>query len=167
MVSKSRWAYSFSEGKKAEERFTQLMVERGNTCIKSSRQDDITKHIDYYVNGIGVDVKGNRHLNTIWLELTNVRGEKGWLRGEAEYIAFDIVELESFCIFRRDDLFAFVKNISEIAESKNDYMKLYTREGRQDVIVKVTYDNIKHLEQQRLEYRQNTNDRPLPDGRDT
>ena len=73
-VSKGRWAYSFKEGKKAEELFKELMIERGNTCIKSTRNDDIHKHIDFYVNNVGVDVKGNRHLETIWLELKNVRG---------------------------------------------------------------------------------------------
>lgn len=97
MVSKGRWAYSFSEGKKAEQKFLELMVARGNTCVKTSRKEDMQKHIDFYVNDIGVDVKGNRKLKTIWLELKNVRGDKGWLQGEAEIIVFDIVELQSFC----------------------------------------------------------------------
>ena len=152
MVSKGRWAYSFSEGKKAEQKFLDLMVARGNTCVKTSRKEDMQKHIDFYVNDIGIDVKGNRHLKTIWLELKNVRGDKGWLQGEAEIIVFDIVELQSFCFFNRKDLYLFVKNIKEVAKDKNDYMKLYTRKDRLDVIVKVTYEDIKHLQLQTIRY---------------
>ena len=159
-VSKGRWDYSFKEGKKAEELFKELMIERGNTCIKSTRNDDIYKHIDFYVNDVGVDVKGNRHLETIWLELKNVRGKKGWLEGEAKYIVMDVVELNSFCIFLRKDLLSFVENITEIATSKKDYMKLYTRENRQDVLVKVKYNNIKHLQKQNIRYDiKRTNDK--------
>jgi len=152
MVSKGRWAYSFTEGKKAENKFADLMIKRGNTCVKSSRSDDINNHIDFYVNDKGVDVKGNRHLETIWLELKNVRGDDGWLLGKAKYIVFDVVELNSFCFFDRHELYLFVSNITEIAESKKDYMKLYTREGRKDVIVKVRYDDIKHLNKQTIRY---------------
>ena len=72
-VSKGRWTYSFNEGKKAEQKFVDLMSSRGNIVVKSSRSEDIHKHIDYYVNDIPIDVKGNRHLETIWLEITNVR----------------------------------------------------------------------------------------------
>ena len=64
----------------------------------------------------------------------------------------DVVELNSFCIFLRQDLLAFVENITDIASSKKDYMKLYTRENRQDVLVKVKYNNIKHLQKQTVRY---------------
>lgn len=151
-VSKSRWAYSFQQGKKAEELFQKVMTERGHTCNKSSKYDDIHYHIDFYVNGIGVDVKGNRHLETIWLELNNVKGLDGWLKGKAKYIVFDVVELKSFCFFYKDDLLEYVSDITEIAESKKDYKKLYTRENRKDVLVKVRYDDIKHLQTQAIRY---------------
>ena len=153
-VSKSRWAYSFGVGKDTEAKFKDLMELRGNTCIKSSTSDDIKYHIDFYVNDIPVDVKGSRHLETIWLEITNVRGEGGWLKGRADYIVFDIMELNSFCFYRRPDLLEFVSSISEVATSKKEYMKLYTRQGRQDVIVKVRHEDIRHLEIQRIPYEQ-------------
>lgn len=152
MVSKGRWAYSFAEGKRAEQKFMELMLARGHKCVKTNRKEDMQKHIDFYVNDIGIDVKGNKRLESIWLELKNVKGDKGWLLGKAEIIVFDIVELQSFCFFKRKDLYLFVKNITEVAKDKNDYMKLYTRKDRQDVIVKVTYNNIKHLQQQAIKY---------------
>lgn len=151
-VSKGRWAYSFSVGKNAEAKFKDTMELRGNVCIRSSRSDDIKKHIDFYVNDIPVDVKGNRRLKSIWLELTNVRGDKGWLRGESEYIVFDILEFSSFCFYKRSQLLDFVNNINENTDPDSDYMKFITRENRKDVIVKVHYDDIKHLELKKISY---------------
>lgn len=152
MVSKSRMDYSISEGNKAEDKFSKLMTSRGNSCVKSSKYEDIYKHIDFYVNGIGVDVKGNRHLETIWVELQNVKGNKGWLKGDAEYIVFDVVELSSFCFFKRDELLKFCSNITENAEDKTDYRKLYSRKGRSDVLIKYKYEDIKHLQIQQINY---------------
>ena len=59
-VSKGRYQYSFKQGNDAEKKFKDLMELRGNTCVKSNRNDDINKHIDFYVNEFSVDVKGNR-----------------------------------------------------------------------------------------------------------
>jgi len=151
-VSKGRWTYSFNEGKKAEQKFVDLMSSRGNIVVKSSRSEDIHKHIDYYVNDIPIDVKGNRHLETIWLEITNVRGKKGWLQGESKYIVFDIVELKSFCFFKRIDLLQYVLQFKEKTTDKKHYNRLYTRDGRDDVIVKVKYKDISHLETQSIKY---------------
>lgn len=151
-VSKGRYKYSFSEGRKAENKFYQLMVDRGNTCVKSSQYEDINKHIDFYVNDSGVDVKGNRHLETIWLELENVKGFDGWLKGEAVFIVFDIVELKSFCFFEREKLLDYCLQFKEIAKDKTEYKKLYTRENRKDVLVKVKYLDIKHLQTQIISY---------------
>ena len=134
IVSRARMNYSMSQGLKAEDKFSNLMNIRGNTCVKSNKYDDINKHIDFYVNNIGIDVKGNRHLETIWVELQNVRGNKGWLKGDAEYIVFDIVELNSFCFFKRDELLQFCSNITEVAKDKTEYKKLYSRKDRDDIL---------------------------------
>jgi hypothetical protein len=151
-ISKGRWAASFAAGRKAEAKFKELMESRGNTCIKSSRSDDIHKHIDFYVNDVPVDVKGNRHLETIWLEIKNVRGNDGWLLGNSKFIVFDIVELSSFCFFDRLDLYNYTVQFTETTTDKKDYNKLYTREGREDVIVKVRYEDIEHLVSQCIRY---------------
>ena len=153
-VSKGRYIYSFNEGNKAEDKFCKLMLERNNKCIKSSKYEDINKHIDFYVNDISVDVKGNRHLKTIWLELKNVKGEGGWLECCSEYIVFDIIELKSFCFFLREDLFNYANQFKEIAKNKTEYKKRYTRENRKDVLIKVTYKDIEHLQKQIIQYEQ-------------
>ena len=79
-ISKNRWNYSFREGTDTENRFKTLLESEGYKVTKSNKQDDIHKHIDFYVNGFGVDVKGKRYTNTIWLEIQNVRGKNGWLK---------------------------------------------------------------------------------------
>jgi len=151
-ISKRRWDYSFNLGRLTEELFKTVMESRGNTCIKASKDTDINDHIDFYVNDLGVDVKGNRQLDCIWLEIQNVHGEKGWLQGEADYIVFDIVELKSFCIFERLDLYNLVKDIKQTTRSNKEYMKLLSRNGRQDLIVKTKYSHIKHLQKQIISY---------------
>ena len=52
---------------------------------------------------MSVDVKGDRHLDCIWLETVNVNGDKGWLKGEAQFIVFDIIdELNSFFVVKEE-----------------------------------------------------------------
>ena len=82
----------------------------------------------------------------------NVNGDKGWLEGDSEYIVFDIEELNAFCVYKTKDLLCFISNVKDLAVSKKDYLKLYTRQGRKDVLVKVKYEDIKHLEIQKLNY---------------
>lgn len=154
-ITKDRIESTLALGKKIEDDFQKLMISRGNKCIKTNLNDDMYKHIDFYVNGFGVDVKANRKLNSIWLEITNTIGYDGWLKGSADFIVMDFKELNSFSVFKRIDLLKFVENITETTESSKDYMKIYTRTKwhQKDRIVQCKFDDIKHLETQRIEYR--------------
>ena len=131
------------------------MEARGHVVTPATRSENMFKHIDFYIGDLSLDVKGNRHLDCIWLEMTNVRGNKGWLKGEAMYIAFDIAELSSFAIFKREDLLEFVmENVIEYSQNKNEFMKFYTRAawGKEDLLVKVRFDHIKTLTYQLIGY---------------
>tara|TARA_R110000822_G_scaffold145919_13_gene284877 strand:- start:746 stop:1210 length:465 start_codon:yes stop_codon:yes gene_type:complete len=154
MVSKDRQEYSRKVGLETETLFKNVMESRGNTVTKSSRIDDIYKHIDFYVNDFSVDVKGSRHLDCIWLETVNVQGNDGWLKGKADFIVFDVIELKSFCVFNRKELLSFTNTINEITDSKYDFLKLYSRTkwDRKDQLIKCRYDDIKHLQLQQIEY---------------
>jgi hypothetical protein len=148
-VSKERLDRCSKDGDYFEELFRQKVINKGFAFRKSTTKEDWYKHIDCYVDGYGVDVKGNRHLETIWLEHTNVNGNKGWLKGDAKYIAFHIAELNCFSIFNRVDLLYFIEaNVRYKTTNKNEYFKFYTRErwGKKDLVVKVRYSDIKHLE---------------------
>jgi hypothetical protein len=147
-VSKYTMAKSWASGKESEALFVSIMEARGATVVKSSRHEDINLHIDFYVNGHGVDVKSGRTMDKIWLEVTNVRGDDGWLKGSAEFIAFHFDDKPCFMFFRRDDLLDFVQaNVIESTDSNKEYMKWYTRSDwdRKDLIAKVKYDHIKHI----------------------
>ncbi len=152
-VSKERLNRCSVDGNRFEDLFMEKVISTGLKFKKGTKQDDWYKHIDCYVNGYGVDVKGNRHLNTIWLEYSNVNGNKGWLRGDAKYIAMHIQELNCFSIYNRTDLLKFIEsNVKEKTTNKKDYLKFYTREkwGKKDLIAKVRYSDIKHLELKRI-----------------
>ena len=146
--------YDSKYGEFVEKQFATCMKERSNSVIKSNRHENMHKHIDFYVNDKGVDVKGGRYLATIWLELSNVHGKDGWLKGKADYICFYIEELESFCFYNRIDLLNLVGGVTETATFKGEYWKIHTRYnfGRKDEIVKVHYDDMKHLEVQSIYY---------------
>jgi len=148
-VNKSRLQRCQVDGDYFEHLFAQKVQAMGLNFQKSSKEEDWYKHIDCYVNGYGVDVKGNRHLKTIWLEYTNVNGNLGWLRGDAKYIAMHINELDCFSIFYRMDLLLYIeKNVFETTDTKQDYLKFYSRVkwGKKDQLIKVKYSNIEHLE---------------------
>ena len=148
-VTKHRYQYCKKQGISFEEDFKNRIISLGLNYKKSSKKDDWYKHIDCYVNGYGIDVKGNRRLKTIWLEHTNVNGNKGWLKGDATYIAMHITELDIFSIYKRIDLLNFIeKNTKGETINKNEYFKYYTRKkwNKKDKIVKVKYNDIKHLE---------------------
>jgi len=147
-IGADRLAYSWGTGRQIEKLFHDVLTSRGYKVEKTSVEDDKMKHIDYYVNGKGVDVKAKRSLNKIWLELVNTSGYKGWLKGEAEYIAFHFEDFNHFKVFRREDLLSFVEeNVTETCKTSKPFMKFYNRgkwDGK-DKIVKVSYNHIKHL----------------------
>ncbi len=148
-VSNKRYTQCKKDGDYFENLFKQKVLYLGFNYKKGTKKDDWYKHIDCFVNGFGVDVKGNRHLETIWLEVKNVNGNKGWLQGDAFYVAMYIVELKKFSIYKRLDLLNYIKdNAKDYTESKKEYNKFYTRKkwGKKDVLVKYRYDHIKHLE---------------------
>lgn len=151
-VKKSRYDYCFRTGINAEQRFKQLVEKAGLNCDASTQKENMVDKIDFFVNNKGVDVKGNKHLSSIWLEIKNVRGNNGWLYGKSDYIAIEVVELSAFCIFETKLLAEFTNQFTSVTQSKEDYYKLYTRANRNDVIIKVKYDDIKHLEKFKINY---------------
>jgi len=148
-VTKERLELCKTDGDYFEDLFREKIISKQLRYKKATDKDDWYRHIDCYVNGFGVDVKGRRRLEEIWLEYTNVNGNKGWLRGEAMYIAMFIKELNAFSIYYREDLLRFIEeNVKEETTYKDEYFKFYTRKrwGKKDMIVKVRYADIKHLE---------------------
>jgi len=155
-VSKKRYHYSKKEGNRFEKELKDKLKKLGFKIVQATVKQDMFEHIDFFVNGFGVDAKANRHLNCIWLEITNVNGNNGWLKGKAYYIIFEIIELNCYSIFKRNDLLKYAQTFKSCTTNKNDFYKIYTRKkwNKKDEIIKVKYDDIKKYELQKI-YKSN------------
>jgi hypothetical protein len=156
VVTQGRRDYSNSKGNESARRFVDACRAIGYETRKSSREEDIYDHIDYWVkrrnhkNDVvesGVDVKGGNHPECVWVEFKNVLGDKGWMYGEAEFIAFDIPEIGGFAVVTRRDLADYAELVVEetFVEKKDAYRKLYQRAGRQDVISLLYLEDLKQI----------------------
>ena len=154
-ISDKRYNKTKKQGDESEDRFESLMTKRGHEVIRASVYENRNLHIDLFVNGEGVDVKGGKRTDYIWLEIQNVFGGKGWLKGKAKWIAFDLTDLSEYQMYKREDLLKFVtENVTETTESSKDFMKLYTRKkyGGDDIVVRCNQSDINHLLIQSISY---------------
>lgn len=159
-ISSDRRAYSTRTGKVAETRFKLAAEAIGLQVTKSNAYDDRSRHVDFWMayNGKGkwgVDVKGNNLPMEIWCEFNNVAGDKGWLYGEAKIIAFDMPEEGGFLIVDRVDLANYCEqNVEDVfvKTTAEAYKKKYQREGRLDVITKLSIMDISSIPSYRVWY---------------
>ena len=152
-----RWKKSYKEGKETEVLFRKLAEVRGYEVFPSPPHININNHIDYYLykNGktISVDIKSGKKINRsnlyaqeewVWIELKNVKGQRGWLYGDAIYIAFEIEE--GFFIVKRKQLENLVENLIEntyVSKAEDAKYKKYTRVGREDILTLMTLKDFK------------------------
>ena len=142
----------------------------GGTTERATSEEDIKKHIDFWwyspkKGKLGIDVKGLNKSNrsdkdyddTIhWLELQNVSGNNGWLKGEAKYIAF---KTKSRIIFvDREILLKFaldsIKGKSIVHDTPKECYIPYKRSkwGRDDLSLKVYNTDLMKLADFCIEY---------------
>jgi hypothetical protein len=131
----------FIIGKLKEEEFSSMFQD----ATPSTSDEDIYEHWDLKINA-KIDVKSLKkqsredvtyNENFHWVELKNVNGKLSWLYGKADFFAF---ELEDYwVIVEKITLQDFIKEKcvdKEVGSCKDSY-KLYQRNGRKDIIVKV------------------------------
>ena len=154
-------AKMLEEGKKDED-IVRIITEQhfSLSTEKADRWEDMTRHIDLYVikNGIkyGIDVKGiKRHSrqdtrkddSVHWIEIQNVKGKKGWIYGEAVYIAF---------LTNTSILYVPTSNLRRLTEEKikgkiitntnpNCCYIPYQRQGREDIIFKIPTEDLRKI----------------------
>lgn len=115
--------------------------------------EDRFEHWDVECDGVKYDVKAQKKLNhkdkefsdVIWIELTNVQGKIGWIKGKADKIAFQYEDV--FKIVDREKLFNFIVNFvpsTDVYRFK-EYRRWYRRPGRLDVITYIYPADIEHL----------------------
>ena len=135
----------------------------GGDVMRSTKDEDIKQHIDFWWDSprkgwIGIDVKGvnksKRSDKTFddsihWLELQNVQGKDGWLKGKAEYIAF---KTSTKIIFvKRDRLLSFalesIKGKEVVYDTPNECYVPYKRKkwGRDDLALKALNSDLEKL----------------------
>ena len=151
---------SFEIGQKAEDLFVEVCWKKGYQATKSSKEKDIYDHIDYYVKSkVGgvkaFDVKSRKRTGRgdsrfsddwIWIEFKNVRGNKGWIKGKADFIAFELEN--TFLIVNRAELRELCKKLitdteTRVTRAREAKYLLYTRHGRKDVVTQIKTQDIK------------------------
>lgn len=82
--------------------------------VKATENEDMFQHWDYSFDGVTIDIKSRRNMGMLnhggdkytVLELVNRNGDRGWLFGEAQYIAFEFKTsvLDAFLVVPRLEL---------------------------------------------------------------
>ena len=145
---------------KTERKFAEICIKHKHQLVHSNKDQDMYEHWDWKItnpktNQISlVDVKGARkksrsdiypNYDITWLELMNVRGNVGWLKGKADFIAFE--QEDHFLLVKRSDLLDWVKGQitnREIVHHTNQALyRWYRRLGRKDIVTLVNISDIK------------------------
>jgi hypothetical protein len=116
--------------------FLKLCASNGWGVRKASEAQDKTQHIDYILNVAGrevtVDVKGRKKFSDrglLLIEILNVIGNRGWLLGKAEQIAFQLQK--GWLIVDRNALFRLVKDKMGLYVSTKGGISVTAERGKQ------------------------------------
>lgn len=140
-------------GKVGESRFVKAALAKGFEVVPSTRNDNMHKHIDFYLyrdgkGGWGVDVKRTGSTDAFWCEFKTVYGGPGWMYGDARLIAYEVPEIGGFAVVDRQDLVDYceseVEDI-EVEDKADAYKKKYTRRARLDVITRLKLGDIQKI----------------------
>jgi hypothetical protein len=140
---------SWTKAKNSFDAFLLAVQEHGWKVLKSTKNEDIVRHIDgYMVKGrkkMSFDFKSRKRVSRgdngrqdefVWIEFINVRGNKGWVFGEADWIVFER-ELDYLFVERRKlaNLASLLVDFSKtVDEARHALYGVYTRKGRFDQI---------------------------------
>jgi hypothetical protein len=144
--------------KVVEDKFAAVIKQLGEVAPSTTEQD-INEHWDVKLD-IKFDVKAVKKVNrsdgetdeTIhWVELINVRGNRGWLYGEADYFAFELDEY--WVIVNKQILQTFIaKKCAKKEKSDTPALyKIYNRRDRLDAITLVKTIDLMYLAEQIIE----------------
>lgn len=114
----------------------------------ASFSQDVHEHWDLKISGLRVDVKGVKRINRQgkkddkfhWLEFKNVRGNRGWLYGNADMIAFECNDY--WILVDRLTLVEWAEEVVEMEHAHYPLYKIKTRKGRQDIISLIKSDDL-------------------------
>lgn len=140
------------EGMMKELKFKKKLEELGFVVEKSTKNQDIFEHWDFKIIkddiNLKIDLKGlkeqAKNNNLHWIEIKNVNNKVGW--AYSEYVDAFVFELiDSWIMVDKILLQGLIKNkvVKIKVSDKNDCLyKLYTREGRKDILTMVTTNDL-------------------------
>ena len=148
---------SYKEGRVSERKFADIAIQKGFNVKKSSNKQDIFDHIDYFLykddQAISFDVKAQKRISRsgsinserVWIELTNVNGNDGWIDGKQDCIAFEFPE--SYIVVNRLSLREYVYsiinfNLPVVSSSYEAHYRIYQRRGRRDRITTINKEDL-------------------------
>ncbi len=154
-------------GASTEELFLYVINVLGklNKNFKNIRRATVNEnkyqHIDFFINGIGYDVKHRDFCDQVWLEAKGNYGHDGWLLGKAKYIVMFYKEINEFIFYKRENLMKFARQFKQKSDLKV-YYRWYTRKkwNRKDLCLLVKKSDIQHLEAYKIkveEYKKTEN----------
>jgi hypothetical protein len=129
--------------------------------IAALKEQDMFGHFDVIlsndINKYKVDVKGfkrkertsNFLVDEMWIEYYNVRGDKGWIHGKADWIA-QRTDDHTFYIFDRKSLLEQTNSLIQwklpmVTSASQALYRLYQRQNRQDIITRIKLQDVKPL----------------------
>jgi hypothetical protein len=144
--------------KVVEDKFAAVIKQLGEVAPSTTEQD-INEHWDVKLD-VKFDVKAVKKVNrsdgetdeTIhWVELINVRGNRGWLYGEADYFAFELDDY--WVIVNKQILQTFIaKKCAKKEKSDTPALyKIYNRKDRLDAITLVKTIDLMYIAEQIIE----------------
>ena len=152
---------SFKVGQQSESDFEKAANKENYIVSKATREENMFKHIDFFLGQdhfkFGVDVKARKKTNRsdssfnddwTWIEFKNVRGNPGWLYGEADFIGFE--REDDFLLVNRQKLIEYCDEKVDLEtivdKAYNAEYKGYQRKGRKDLITRIRMDDLNYLE---------------------
>ena len=137
-------------GDTAEKKFEKICRTKNYEIMKANKEQNIREHWDYKVTGPNhqrlVDVKAAKKITRTdkapsydwtWIEIRNVRGDEGWIKGKADLIAFE--QKDGFIVVERELLKDWCKENIDLKKyvfsPKDAKYNLYTRKkyGKKDI----------------------------------
>jgi len=149
-----------NRGFEHEKLCVEAFEKNGYETFKGSKHHDTIEHWDYMVKKDGkkarVEIKGLKEAHLFgytWLEIINVKGEKGWLYGMADVLSIETEDC--FNIYSMKDLRKLVeemvdktkpllisKPIKDNGKVDYEYMRFRLYDRRGDKMTVVSFDDI-------------------------
>lgn len=148
----------WKDGMSVQDKLKNILIEQKLYIRDPSRKEDSGKHIDGYAVFGSYDCKALKrnkrtnaefNLENTWIEFRNVYGTKGWIYGEAKYLAFE--RPDKFDFVDRQGLMVYLHSCGNI-DFKNESRKfpeecykLYNRWNSLDLICKIPYNDVEQF----------------------